>query len=979
MICCNLPDLRADKGYVFFASLQLGLGCEVPLPQFPCSMKTKHSTLCMHRYLLPSLLGCVIGLTGLPVLAQSGNKASGYYEDALTRYEKKDIPGAIIQLKNALQIDPNNLPVQLLLGKALMLNGEVAAAEVAFNEALRLGVNRAEVVVQLGQAYVAQGKHRLVLENKAFLSAGLPPGIQLDLHLLRAKVHTDLGDPALALRSIDEARAIDSRNVGVWLTEIPVRIRARQLKEAHIAADTALRLMPGSAEALYQKGAIAHVQGDLRAAGAAYDRALQADKTHVEARVARIGIALDQGRFTDAAKDVAELNTVAPNEPRGAYMKALLAERDGDMATSLASLKRVTELLDPVPIDFIRFRPQLLMLNGLSHFGLNQNEKAKQYLEAFHRVQNNSPVSKLLARIYLTDGNAAQAVSVLDPYLKVQPGDGQALTLMAAAHMAQGRNAKATALMQEALKTQDKPEFRTALGLSLVGDGQAASGQAELEAAFKKDPQQIHAAIALVQLYLRGTQARLAVPVAEHLVKTYPKSAQYHNMLGMALGQSGNIAAARGAFEKAIALDDKLVQAKLNMARLEIATKSYDAAAKRLEGLLKLDAKSGEAMVELAIMADRNGKKIEAQRWLEKARDSAGPRDQRWDLELVDFHLRYGEPGPALDAAKAASAKTPDDLRVLLAYSRAALANGDTVGAKSTLTSATRYAEYDAPMQVQIAGLQLSAKNLAGAAYSLEKALSSRPGFLPALALMAEVELLQGETAKAEKRARDILALNPKLAVGHTLLGDVAMARGQAPTAIESYRRAYQTEPVTATVLRLFRALAGQDGGKPALQLAEQWLKKNPGDLQVHKALADGEARAGNFSAAKGAYLAALKLKPGDAEALNNLANVQLRLKDPGAIKTAEAALISAPGNAAITDTLAWALFQNGQSERALQLLRDARLRQPGNPEIRYHLAAVLAHTGRKNEARDELDAALKLGGDFESSAEARKLRTTLP
>lgn len=933
----------------------------------------------VRQYLLAPLVGCVIGMAAMPALAQTNVEASGYYEDALMRYEKRDIPGAIIQLKNALQVDPNMLPVQLLLGKALMRNGEVTAAEVAFKEALRLGVNRAEVVTQLGQAYVAQGKHKLVMEEKVFAPEGLPPGIQLDMHLLRATVLADLGDPSMALREVDAARAIDSRNERVWLTEVPIRIRARQIKEANAAADMALSLMPSSAEGLYQKGEIAHVEGDLRAATALYDRALVADKSHIEARVARIGIALDQERYADAAKDVAELQTLAPNEPRGAYMQALLAERDGDTATSLAALKKVTELLDPVPIDFIRFRPQLLMLNGLSHFGLNQNEKAKQYLEAFQQVQNNSPVSKLLARIYMTDGNPGQAVSVLEPYLRVQPSDGQALTLLAAAHMAQGRHAKATALMQQALKTQDKPEFRTALGLSLVGDGQSANGQAELEAAYKKDPKQIHAAITLVQLYLRGNQARKAVPIAQHLVKSYPNSAPYHDLLGMALGQSGNIAAGRSAFEKAIALDSTLVQPKLNLARLEIATKAHDAATRRLDDLLKADPKNGEAMVELAIIADRNGKKSEAQRWLEKARDSAGYRDHRWDLELVDFHLRYGDAGAAMDAAKTASAKSPEDLQVLLAYSRAALASGDRLVAKSTLNKATRFAEYDAPLQVQIARLQMSAANPAGAAYSLEKALSSRPGFLPALVLMSEVELSRGEHARAEKRARDILAQNPKLAVGHTLLGDVAMASGQTSAAVDAYRRAYQVAPDTASVMRLFRALSMQDAGKPALQLAEQWLKKNPRDLQVHKALADGQARAGNFAAARLAYQGALELKPDDAQALNNLANVQLRLKDPGAIKTAEAALTSAPGDALITDTLAWALFQNGQADRALQLLRDARLRQPGNPEIRYHLAAVLADSGRNNEARDELDAALKMGIEFESSADARKLLQTLP
>ena len=108
----------------------------------------------------------------------------------------------------------------------------------------------------------------------------------------------------------------------------------------------------------------------------------------------------------------------------------------------------------------------------------------------------------------------AQAVNLLETYLKAQPGDGQAITLLASAHMALGRHAKATALMQETLKTQDNPAFRTALGISLLGSGQTASGTTELESAYKKDPRQTQAGTALVQLYLRGGQSRKAIPVA---------------------------------------------------------------------------------------------------------------------------------------------------------------------------------------------------------------------------------------------------------------------------------------------------------------------------------------------------------------------------------------------------------------------------------------------------------------------------------
>ena len=126
-------------------------------------------------------LGLALLLGPLAAHAAVDPKAAKYYEDALVRYEKKDLDGAIIQLKNALQIDKDMLPVQMLLGKALLQNGDVVAAEVALQEALRLGVNRAEVVIPLGQSYLAQGKHKLIFEQQQFNLLGLPPGVQVQL------------------------------------------------------------------------------------------------------------------------------------------------------------------------------------------------------------------------------------------------------------------------------------------------------------------------------------------------------------------------------------------------------------------------------------------------------------------------------------------------------------------------------------------------------------------------------------------------------------------------------------------------------------------------------------------------------------------------------------------------------------------------------------------------------------------------------
>ena len=931
----------------------------------------------MRALCLPIFLAAGLLAAG-PVVRAADEKASKFYEDALVRYEKKDLDGAIIQLKNALQIDRNMLPVQVLLGKALLKNGDVIGAEVAFTEALRLGVNRAEVVVQLALAYTAQGKQKLLLDQQQFALPGLPPGIQLQLLLVRASASSDLGDAKSAMKAVEEARAIDPKSSTAWLAEVPIRIRAGQIREATEAADRGLALGPNSTDAWYQKGSIMHVVGNLRGALAAYDSALKIDPGNLEARVSRAGIYIDLGQMKDAQSDVEELQRLSANEPRAAYMQALLAERANKPDQAKAALKEVVGLIDPVPMDFIRYRPQLLMLNGLAHFGLNEGEKAKQYLEAFQKIQGNTPTAKLLAQLYMRDGNTDRAAEVLDTYLKAQPNDGQALTLLASALMSKGQNARAISLMQRALQTKDAPEFRTALGLSLLRSGQAGTATAQLEAALKGDPRQTQAATSLIALYLRAGQAPKAVVVAETLVKQQPTNAGFFNLLGMAKNDARDLNGARAAFAESARLDTGFVTPKLNLARIDIATKAYDAAVLKLDALLKIDEKNAEAMIELANVAERKGLPADALRWLEKASDLAGPKETRWGLALSDYHLRNGRAAPALEAVKKVSSKAPEDLNVLLAYAKAQLATGDKVGVKSTLTTATRVADYNPAPQVQIALLQLAASNLGGAAYSLEKALSSQPDFMPAMALMTEVELKQGDAAKSEKRAKDIVARSPKLAVGYSLLGDVAASRSQAPVALEHYRKAHQLEPSSETLLRLFRSLSTQDGGKPAVALALQWLKTNPKDAATRRALADTYARTGDFKQAKTAYEELLKLQPESSAVLNNLANILLRLKDPGAVKIAEQAVTKNPNNANAVDTLGWALFQNGQVDRALQLLRDARLREPANPEIRYHLAAALAKVGRQKEAREELDAALKPGIAFEGSADAAALLKTL-
>ena len=110
-------------------------------------------------------MALALALAGAAHGASNNSKAAKSYEDALVRFEDKDIAGAITQLKNAIQEDHDMLPVDVLLGRALLADasGWVNPAEVAFDEALRLGVIRAEVVVPLAEAVMGRARPNDVL------------------------------------------------------------------------------------------------------------------------------------------------------------------------------------------------------------------------------------------------------------------------------------------------------------------------------------------------------------------------------------------------------------------------------------------------------------------------------------------------------------------------------------------------------------------------------------------------------------------------------------------------------------------------------------------------------------------------------------------------------------------------------------------------------------------------------------------------
>jgi len=138
------------------------------------------------------------------------------------------------------------------------------------------------------------------------------------------------------------------------------------------------------------------------------------------------------------------------------------------------------------------------------------------------------------------------------------------------------------------------------------------------------------------------------------------------------------------------------------------------------------------------------------------------------------------------------------------------------------------------------------------------------------------------------------------------------------------------------------------------------------------------QEQAGDYASAIATYQDALKVRPDNMVALNNLAfALAVRVGKPAeALPVAQRAVALAPRSGTIIDTLAWTHHLLGNNEEAAKLLADAIRLAPRQPEIRLHAAVVYAALNMLKQSEAELKEALRLDPQLESREEVQRLRS---
>jgi tetratricopeptide (TPR) repeat protein len=284
--------------------------------------------------------------------------------------EKRDFASAIEPLKQALKIDPDQIPAHRLLGYALLAQGY--ATEAVSH------LVRAQDKAALGIAQTQAGQFPEAVTNLQAALADHPNDPDLLYYLGRAS-------GLLAKQSIDALIATypDSPRAHQAMGENYYVLR--RMPEAENEYREALQLQPDSPEVHMELGEVFSGAFQWPKAEAEFRAQARLQPGNAEAAYRLGDSLLEQGKVKEAHSELLHADALLPNMPETLYALGKCAALEGDIATAEMEWTKLLSI------------EKDSALAAQAHFGLaslyrkqGKTEAARKELQEFQRLQGNS-------------------------------------------------------------------------------------------------------------------------------------------------------------------------------------------------------------------------------------------------------------------------------------------------------------------------------------------------------------------------------------------------------------------------------------------------------------------------------------------------------------------------------------------------------------------------------------------------------------
>jgi putative PEP-CTERM system TPR-repeat lipoprotein len=913
------------------------------------------------------------GILALAVSASLGG--CGMFENAESRVNKAerlmaqhDYRGAMIELKNAIESEPQHARARLKLAEVSVALGDPATAEKELRRAFEAGATPEEAARVAADVRLALGQVRELL---AQIDSG-------ELPLEEPYKSEYRGRALLALRDFPAAMEAFRAALQAAPDRLEPRLGVAEVQAASGNSDAALSELesitaahPNAPAAWLARGTLLMQRGQFEAAREALETAkknaadlVPTQQTMLLSVMTETQLAL--GDVDAARRSHQQLEQLAPGSALTGLLKAKIAMATQNYSAAVSELQ---PLVNKVP----GFVPGRFLLGAALLAQGNLNQAEQHLARVVHQAPDNIEARKLLAQVRLRLDRPNEAMQVLMPAVGLEQSDTQVDALMSAAYMQQGQTQQALSHLERSVaQNPTDRNLKLELASAYLRNGQERRAL-ELLNGVARQPGDARREALIVTALTVSEGIPAARTQVNKWVKESPDDPALLNFAASFIARQGEIDAARALLAKAAAATPNDTATLLNWARIESTQGNFAEAADRLNKALAIDPQNASAQLGLAQLAIKRGDFKDAIQRLEELRKrdakAITPR-----MELARVYLQQNELTKAQELIRETIAAAPGRADVRSGIGMLYLDANRYEEALAEFREATTLDSRDARHWMNMARAQLALGNRGVARESLQRALTERPDWVPAISALVLLDLQEKKNDAALQRVAELRKSRPKDPAGMTLEGDVYAALGQHAKADAAYSAAAVQGPTQELAVKSYRARhLGKlpDAAKPL----EQWLVRSPDDIGARLLLAEAYGVAGQRRKAIEQYELAVAQRPDDVTALNNLAWFYYEAGDARAEQTARRAYEKARSSAAVADTYGWILVQTGKPAEGLSVLQEAVRAEGGeDPEIQYHLAVALARTGDRAAAQARLSQLLNRDGDFASRADARKL-----
>ncbi|AOY87524.1 hypothetical protein BKP64_04680 [Marinobacter salinus] len=871
--------------------------------------RNKTSNTVTRIILLSSLL------LPLPLLTGCNNQpdtseAISHVNRAETYAEQGQYRSALLEVKNAIQMEPDNVDHIVRLANLYLEIGAVKEASDLL--APWVDDHTDAVALTLARAYAEQGKHLSAMEALAKQTPGSPEE-QLEAALIRAKALGGSGEVAEALALYQSLAQGNPSNVEAIAGVLKTHISLGQQAQAVSAADDWLAKHEQAPEVLYWKGVAQYRENQLEAASATLTDAVAVLPTSdvflpirrdVLTTLSRV--LTEQGKITEAQVYNTILAKNIDTAAREQAEAAIAAIKEGKLEDAKSILR-----------DMLKLNPdneQISLMLGAISAGTGELDEGAQLLtENLDPETTPTQFIRAATMAQIDTGDREAALKTLRRAIEARPNDNELLAMhgILALSLPEHQDEGVASLSKAIGNEPDRVRLRLALARYYIGQEKPEQALAQLRMAFTSQPAEWTTTATYLNLLIQQGEQKEAAEIRDSLLNGYRDQPEALLLASLADAQLGNQAEAIQRLEELAKESPELQAPKVALASLYARSGNSENAVNMLIDAATITPDSIQPIQQAGQIYARDHSIAEVKTWL--AETGEAHPELKWSTDTLRslISIRQGE----LKEARALLSQWQDSdaAPVKRAMGQLLLAEAQSAARAGDWSTARAKAAEAITLEPENLGFALLPVGIAQMEGDLDEAFSALDG----------VEQSFGENAAIILARANLLR----------------QQQGATP-AYDYLLEQWQSSQDTGLMPSLL-ALAKSEAPESVDQLTDNWISKEPDSIAANLARAEWLMANKQEIVAANHYEQVISRQPGNVTALNNLAWLLREEQPDRALELAQRASELAPQNAAVLDTYGWVLHLSGKHAEARDAVEKALALAPGNPEIEDHLESI--------------------------------------